>query len=147
MASACLGTSHGFENLSQDKHDKVFGVWRTPEGRHRRVDLVVCSYPEELPICRISWTGSRLLNRMLRQHAQHHGLFLSAHALLVTQSDMPLLLRDRATGEVVRVPAPGQHPPVEVPYRFLRSERDVLYLLAGGTDAFFALLDPRNRNA
>ena len=145
--SACTGTSHGFENLSMDSHDKVFGVWRTREGRHRRIDIVVNSFPEELALARLTWTGSRLLNRMMRLHAQHNGLSLTAHALLVTQSDLPLLIRDNETGEVARIPAAGQPTPVEVPYKYLGTERDIIFLLGGCTDAFFGLLDPRNRNA
>ena len=144
---ACTGTSHGFENLSQDAHDKVFGVWRTPQGRCHRIDIVVNSFPEELALCRLTWIGSRLLNRLLRQHALNNGLTLTAHALLVTQQDKPLFLRDHATGEVTRIPALGQAVPVEVPYRFLQSERDLLFLLGGCTDAFLGLVDPRNRNA
>lgn len=54
------GHTFGFENLSQDYHDKVFGIWRTAEGRHRRIDIVVCSYPEELPLCRQTWIGERV---------------------------------------------------------------------------------------
>ena len=145
------GTSHGFENLSQDHHDKVFGVWRTSieQGeRHRRIDLIVCSFPEELALCRLTWIGSRLLNRMMRLHAIHNGLFLSAHAMLVTDQKRPLHLKDHETGEVIRLPAAEGDPvPVPVPYKYLRTERDILFLLGGCTEAFFGILDPRQRNA
>jgi DNA polymerase/3'-5' exonuclease PolX len=140
-------SSRGFENLSQDYHDKVFGVWRTREGRHRRIDIVVNSFPEELPLCRLAWTGSRTFSRLLRLHAQNQSLYLSAHALLVTDTGQPITLRDSASGREVRVPAEGCSAPAEVPYEFLRTEEDVLYLLGNCTDAFTALKDPRNRHA
>ena len=73
--------------------------------------------------------------------------YLSAHALLVTQPDKPLTLRDHASGRTVRVPAEGQPCPVEVPYEYLRSERDILYLLGGCSEAFMGVLDPQMRNA
>jgi hypothetical protein len=126
---------------------ELFGVWRTPAGKHRRIDLVVCSFPEEAAICRLSWTGSRLLNRLLRQYAQQHGLCLSAHALLVTQADQPLVIRERDSGRIVRIPEQGQAVPVEVPYEYLQSARDILWLLAGCTSRFDGLIDPRHRNA
>ena len=34
-----------------------------------------------------------------------------------------------------------------VPYEHMRSEEDILRVLARGTDEFEALYDPRNRNA
>ena len=34
-----------------------------------------------------------------------------------------------------------------VPYEHMRSEEDILRVLARGTDEFAALYDPRNRNA
>jgi DNA polymerase mu len=126
---------------------QVFGVWRTRAGRHRRIDIVVCSYPEELPLCRLTWVGGRLLNRLMRGYCLTHGLWLSAHALLVKSTGAPLLIDDDEARMVVRVPAAGEAAPAIVPYKFLRNERDVLYLLAGGSDAFFGLLDTRNRNA
>jgi hypothetical protein len=52
-------TTHGFENLSEDHHDKLFGVWRTPGGKHRRIDLIVNSLPEELPFTLLGWTVRR----------------------------------------------------------------------------------------
>lgn len=55
-----LSTStRGFENLSTDYHDKVFGVWRSASGRHHRIDIIVNSFPEELPFTLLGWTGSR----------------------------------------------------------------------------------------
>ena len=45
-----LSTStRGFENLSTDYHDKVFGVWRSTSGRHHRIDIIVNSFPEARP--------------------------------------------------------------------------------------------------
>ena len=83
----------------------------------------------------------------MRLHCLHHGLFLSGHALHVRFPDRPLLLRDDETGESVRVPAEGEPVPAVVPYKYVSTARDILYLLAGGTDAFEGLLDPRQRCA
>ena len=111
----------------------------------RRALILATASLARVRVCHVA--GSRLINRMLRQHALNNGLSLSAHALQVTQPDKPLILRDHTTGRVVRVPAEGQACPVEVPYEFLKTEKDILYLLGGCTDAFFPILDPRNRNA
>ena len=44
-------THNGIENLTLcDHHDKLFGVWRTPSGRHHRIDVVVVAFPDELLI-------------------------------------------------------------------------------------------------
>ena len=83
----------------------------------------------------------------MRQHCQNNGLFLSAHALLVTQPDRPLYLRDKESGRTIRIPQVGGTCPVEVPYEYLRTEADVLWLVGGGSKRFFGLLDPRHRNA
>ena len=148
--SAYGETSHGFENLSQDLHDKVFGIWKSkqPDGtvKHRRIDIVVCSYPEEYALCRLAWTGSRLFNRLLRHHCLNSGLYLTAHALLVRQSNKPLIIKDNTTGEVLRVPKKGEAGLAEVPYEFLQTEEDILFLLGGCSEAFYGLCDPRNRN-
>ena len=124
-------------------------MWRTPnEGKHRRIDIVVNATPEELPFARLGWIGSRLLNRMLRQQAQECGLFLSSHALNVIDKNRPLILTDPRTREVIlRVPAEGETVPATVPYEFVRSEADILYILGECTRDFMALADPRNRNA
>ena len=90
-------------------------------------------------ICQCSWSGCGPRCR--------HGLWLSAHALLVKSTGAQLIIHDEQTGKVVSVPHAGEAAPALVPYKYLRSERDILYLLAGGTDAFFGLLDARNRNA
>lgn len=59
-------TEHGHHNLQSDYHDRCFAVWRTAEAKHRRVDIVVCTCPEELPFALLSWTGARTLNRLMR---------------------------------------------------------------------------------
>jgi len=100
-----------------------------------------------IPMRLSSWIGSRLLNRLMRQHCQDHGLFLSAHALLVTQPDKPLYLHDRATGTTRRIPEEGGICPAVVPYEYLQTESDLLWLLGRCTAAFSGLIDPRNRNA
>ena len=156
MLRRAIGSSHPvsllfrFVSRAAARHlsCQVFGVWRTRHtGRCRRIDIVVNSIPEELALCRFTWIGSRLLNRLIRLHALKNGLSLTAHALLVTQVERPLVLKDRRSGQVERIPAEGQCVPVEVPYRYLRSESDLLYLLGGCTADFMALVDPKNRNA
>ena len=67
--------------------------------------------------------------------------------LPATQADQPLYVRDRHTGKVVRIPAEDGCCPVEVPYEYLQSAADVLWLLGRCTPAFQGLLDPRHRNA
>ena len=47
------------------------GIWRNSAGRHRRIDIVIVAAPEELAFARLTWTGSRTLNRMLRYRAIH----------------------------------------------------------------------------
>ena len=139
-------STRGFENLSTDYHDKVFGVWRSASGRHHRIDIIVNSFPEELPFTLLGWTGSRLLNRMMRQRAKELGLYLSSHALIATPPT-----EHGSTATSTTVIADGRPLQVrsltEVPYEYVRSEEDILRIIAGGTNAFAALVDPVLRNA
>ena len=41
----------------------------------------VCAFPEELPFARLAWTGSRILNRIMRLQAIALGINLGAHAI------------------------------------------------------------------
>ena len=71
-------SSKGYENLQHDHHDKFFGIWRSARtGRLHRIDLVVCSHPEELPFAR--------LVRELTLHYNTSGLRWQAEALLALQ--------------------------------------------------------------
>ena len=139
-------STRGFENLSTDYHDKVFGVWRSSSGRHHRIDIIVNSFPEELPFTLLGWTGSRLLNRMMRQRAKELGLYLSSHALIATPPT-----EHGSTATCTTLIAGGRPLQVrsltEVPYEYVRSEEDIMRILAGGTDQFRGLYDPMNRNA
>ena len=142
------GIEHGHENLLGDWHDKAYGIWRNQEGRHRRLDLIIVAFPEELPFARLTWTGSRTLNRLMRQRAIHLGLHLTANGLCARP---PPGVRET---QVVLDARPG-HARVElsiqgygaVPSELLRTEEAIIRLLACGTDAFAALYDPRMRNA
>lgn len=148
-------STRGFENLSVDYHDKVFGIWRSASTKkHHRIDIVVSSFPEEYPFVMLGWTGSRLLNRMMRQRAKDMGLFLSSHALIAT----PNTALDKATAMsthtnvVVRGREGGQQliqvrALTEVPYEHLTSEKDILRILADGRDDFERIYDPTLRNA
>ena len=90
----------------------------------------MCAFPEELPFARLAWTGSRMLNRMMRLQAIALGINLGAHAIRT-----PIVLaRLRPHFEVL-------------PFKYVRSEEDVLRISAGGTDAFAALVGPVLRNA
>ena len=150
-------STRGFENLSVDYHDKVFGIWRSASTkRHHRIDIIVSSFPEEYPFVMLGWTGSRLLNRMMRQRAKDMGLFLSAHALIATpntaldkvvaQSDPP------HTNVVVRCHGGGKQliavkALTEVPYEFVTCEVDILRILADGREDFEKIYHPMKRNA
>jgi hypothetical protein len=101
---------------------------------------------QELPFTLLGWTGSRLLNRMMRQRAKELGLYLSSHALIATPST-----EHGSTATSTTVIADGRSVQVpsltEVPYEHIRSEEDIMRILAGGTDKFRGLYDPRDRNA
>uniref|UniRef100_A0A6V2WX53 Uncharacterized protein n=1 Tax=Emiliania huxleyi TaxID=2903 RepID=A0A6V2WX53_EMIHU len=181
---------YGIENLACDHHDKVFAIWRSAGGRHRRIDVVVCAFPEELPFARLAWTGSRMLNRMMRLQAIALGINLGAHAIrtphVLARLRPPLgrtsamsrphlrlghisatsrltlagphaitarneagrgttttrLTIDAAAGTVVEL-----RPLQVLPFKYVRSEEDILRIIAGGTNAFAALVDPVLRNA
>ncbi|KAL1515165.1 hypothetical protein AB1Y20_004226 [Prymnesium parvum] len=138
-------SSRGFENLAIDFHDRLFGVWRTQEGRHHRIDIIVCAVPEELPFARLSWTGSRNLNRLMRLQAIKLGLRLTAHGIFADAGKEPsktVLLHAGVPAQVVQLGCFE-----EVPYSYVRTEADILRILARGTDDYNALIDPRNRNA
>ena len=136
-------TTHGFEHLSHDKTDRCFGVWRSPTtGEHHRVDLVVCGLAEELPFSMLAWTGSRLLNRLLRQRAIDLDLALTPHALHARQ-DMTVVIDARPGEERREIQLRALQ---EIPFELMRNEEDVLRVLAGGTDEFAALFPPTARN-
>ena len=143
-------TSKGYENLHHDHHDKFFGIWRSARtGKLHRIDLVVCSHPEEIPFARLGWTGTRLLNRAMRQRAIELGLYLGAHCI-VARGDRP----GTAETTVVVEARPGRQPEVvtlkkleHLPFEYVRSEEDILRVLACGTNDFIKLVEPTNRNA
>ena len=101
---------------------------------------------QELPFTLLGWTGSRLLNRMMRQRAKELGLYLSSHALIATPPT-----EHGSTATWTTVIADGRrlqvHSLTEVPYEYIRSEEDIMRILAGGTDEFRGLYEPMNRNA
>ena len=116
-------TSKGYENLHHDHHDKFFGIWRSARtGKLHRIDLVVCSHPEEIPFARLGWTGTRLLNRAMRQRAIELGLYLGAHCI-VARGDRP----GTAETTVVVEARPGRQPEVvtlkkleHLPFEYVR---------------------------
>ena len=188
----------GIENLQGDWHDKLLGLWCTPLGVHHRIDVVVVAHPEELPFARLTWTGSRSLNRLMRLRAIELGLNLNSNGLSA-RGDPPEVSRPTqkeiesalAYGADLRTPphqltthmrstvhlpawhhqecrAPSNpmdtrvviearpgHTPLEVvvcgrgvvPFQHLRSEEDIIRVLARGTNAFAGIYDPRHRNA
>ena len=135
----------GFENLQGDWHDKVFGIWRTPEGVHHRVDIVVVNMPEELPFARLTWTGTRTLNRLMRLHAIDLGLNLNANGLLARGGLHTTVVVEARPGHAYREIVITGHG--HVPFAFCRSEEEIIRVLARGTDQFAGLVDPRYRNA
>lgn len=137
-------THNGIENLTLcDYHDKLFGIWRAPGGTHHRIDVVMVAFPEELPFARLAWTGSRTLNRLCRLRAIHLGLNLGPHNFTAREHTTVTLDAMAGAGRGQLELRPLQVLPAEC----VRSEADILRILAGGTDAFAALEDPLNRNA
>ena len=154
MADATGGLPRGAENLKMDHHDKVFTIWKSATtGCHHRIDIVVVAHPEELAFARLAWTGSRVLNRMMRLRALSLGLSLSAHALVCTGDKAEA---DGKTTVVLRVFEHNGERQVEtvrlaagevVPYRLVSTEMAIIRVLAEGTDDFTHLNRPTNRNA
>ena len=154
MADATGGLPRGAENLKMDHHDKVFTIWKSATtGCHHRIDIVVVAHPEELAFARLAWTGSRVLNRMMRLRALSLGLSLSAHALVCTGDKAE---SDGKTTVVLRVFEHNGERQVEtvrlaagevVPYRLVSTEMAIIRVLAEGTDDFTHLNRPTNRNA
>ena len=144
-------TSKGYENLHHDHHDKFFGIWQSPSTRKvHRIDIVVCSHPEELPFARLGWTGTRTLNRVMRLRAIELGLYLGAHCI-VARGDQRA---GTTLTEVVVEARPGRTPVTvtlhkleHLPFKYVRTEEEILRVLACGTDDFIQLVDPTNRNA
>ena len=144
-------TSKGYENLHHDHHDKFFGIWRSARtSKLHRIDIVVCSHPEELPFARLGWTGTRTLNRMMRLRAIELGLYLGAHSITARGSQTP----GSTTTQVVVEARPGRTPVTvtlqklePLPFEYVRSEEAILRVLACGTDDFINLVEPTNRNA
>mmetsp|Transcript_35040 Transcript_35040/g.110475 ORF Transcript_35040/g.110475 Transcript_35040/m.110475 type:complete len:603 (+) Transcript_35040:75-1883(+) len=145
---AAAARDRGSDILHGDWHDKAYGIWRNTAGRHRRIDIVVVAFPDELPYARLNWTGSRTLNRLLRHRAIQLGLHLTANGLTAH----PPTGRGRQETTVVLDARPGRER-VEValvghaPVPDCTSEEEVLRVLAGGTDAFAGIYDPLMRNA
>jgi len=136
-------THNGIENLTLcDYHDKLFGIWRSPEGVHHRIDVVMVAFPEELPFARLTWTGSRTFNRLCRLRAIHLGLNLGPHNL-TAREQTTVILDARADP-----PRQMELPPLGVlPQEHCQSEADILRILARGTDDFAGVYDPLCRNA
>mmetsp|Transcript_13360 Transcript_13360/g.22260 ORF Transcript_13360/g.22260 Transcript_13360/m.22260 type:complete len:242 (-) Transcript_13360:424-1149(-) len=81
--------AHGYDNLAQDSFDRIFGVFRTTEGKMRRIDIIVVPYIEKA-FALLGWTGSSLLNRNMRQYCRERGLFLCNHCLLTIEPEPKL---------------------------------------------------------
>ena len=113
----------GIENLSLcDYHDKCFGVWRTPEGKHHRIDVVVVAFPEERSFALLAWTGSRTFNRLCRLRAIHLGLNLGPHNFTARER-VTVVLDARA-----QPPVQLELPPLGVlPFEHCRTEEDMSY--------------------
>lgn len=130
---------HGFQG-NNDCYDKLYGIYRTANGAHRRIDVVLVPRCM-LPFALIGWTGSKQYNRFLRRFAiDERGLILTSHGLHRT--------RDRRTvgqtpddgslelGLVPESPAPSLDangadwwPPGWDAGRQIECERDVFELL------------------
>ena len=127
---------------------QCMGLWRNGDGRHRRIDIVVVATPEELPFARLTWTGSRTLNRLLRYRAIHLGLHLTANGIVARPpngvSETLVLVDDRPGRDKVEVVVRGHG---QVPTAWTRTEEDIIRILANGTDAFAGVYDPLMRNA
>ena len=82
----------------------------------------------------------------MRLRAIDLGLYLGAHCLVARG--------DRALTEVVLEARPGRQRETvtlrklePLPFKYVRSEEDILRVLACGTDDFIHLVEPTNRNA
>ena len=60
------------------RFDHLFGMFRTSQGKVRRMDLIFVPKPE-LAFGYLGWVGSRQYLRFMRQHAQLRGMHLNAH--------------------------------------------------------------------
>ena len=142
------GGAKGYENLNGDWHDKCMGIWRSAAGRHHRIDIVIVAKPEELPFARLTWTGSRTFNRMLRQRAIQLGLHLTANGLVakppIGVHETRVVLEARPGRERAEAVVRGCG---QVPVGWTQSEEDIIRILACGTDAFAGVYDPLMRNA
>ena len=91
-------TGRGWQHW--DRLDRVFGVWRCGGGRQegaansnevskptlRRIDIIVVPYIE-WPFALLSWTGSKVFNRLTRHLSNKMGYSLSAHGILTVTGD------------------------------------------------------------
>ena len=82
-------------------------------------------------------------------NCHHPGLYLGAHCLVArgdrpgtTETEVVIEARPGRRRETVTLQA-LQH----LPFKYVRSEDDILRVLARGTDDFIQLVDPTNRNA
>jgi len=67
------------------------------QGQVRRIDIVVVPFIE-WPFALLSWTGSKMFNRLIRRFANLQGLSLSAHGLLtVPHHPISQQLRSRSS--------------------------------------------------
>jgi hypothetical protein len=61
-----MGGSCCLPACSADKHHKLFALFITSEGLHRRIDLIFV-VPQSLPWGLLGWIGSKQYLRMLKQ--------------------------------------------------------------------------------
>ena len=91
-----------------DYFDKLFGIYRTVGGAHRRIDIILVPYVQ-LPFALVGWTGSRTYNRFLRLHAENRGMFLNNHCL-VRRRDRMVVGQEADDGRLERC-GMKPHPP------------------------------------
>lgn len=64
-----------------DHYDHIWGIYITPAGRRRRIDLMFIP-PHSWIMALVGWTGSKQYLRFMRQHAGNIGMHLNSHYLM-----------------------------------------------------------------
>jgi DNA polymerase mu len=140
-----LGKQHeGKSRGNADYYDKIYGVFRTAAGRHRRIDIVLVPH-DQLPFALIGWTGSKQYNRFIRHHANSRGLYFNSHGLFRTHDRKAVGSLESSYNEAYATslkhlkcppPAPSRDaagndwwPPGWDETRVAKTERDVFELL------------------
>jgi DNA polymerase/3'-5' exonuclease PolX len=116
-----------FSNLAADRFDHLFGMFKTGEGKARRLDLIFVP-PEELGFGTLGWIGGKQFLRFMRAYSDDEcGMHLNSHRLVAHKDGRVWVVPDE--GPPLNRERKAEWPPGWDASRRVKHESDIFELL------------------